>query len=115
MLSNHEMASKEKWRQKSQEKFLLTDRSTSSFRNKLKNNLKRINSQRILKENPENEVFKRINTQTEFKKFNENSEFLFVTKWVDYSNKYGIGYYLNNGSFGVYFNDSSKMLAFNSE
>lgn len=36
-----------------------------------------------------------------------------VKKWIDYSSKYGIGYALNNGSCGVYFNDSSKMLAFN--
>jgi polo-like kinase 1 len=35
-----------------------------------------------------------------------------VKKWIDYSSKYGIGYALNNGSCGVYFNDSSKMVAF---
>jgi polo-like kinase 1 len=33
---------------------------------------------------------------------------LWVTKWVDYSNKYGLGYLLADGSAGVYFNDSSK-------
>ena len=33
-----------------------------------------------------------------------------VTKWVDYSNKYGLGYILNNGLMGVYFNDNTKML-----
>jgi polo-like kinase 1 len=36
-----------------------------------------------------------------------------VKKWIDYSSKYGIGYLLSNDSSGVYFNDSSKMLAFN--
>lgn len=33
-----------------------------------------------------------------------------VTKWVDYSSKYGLGYTLSNGGIGVYFNDSSKIL-----
>jgi hypothetical protein len=35
---------------------------------------------------------------------------LWVNKWVDYSNKYGLGYLLSNGSSGVYFNDSSKAI-----
>ena len=35
---------------------------------------------------------------------------IFVTKWVDYSSKYGLGYLLNNGFIGVYFNDCSKIL-----
>lgn len=34
-----------------------------------------------------------------------------VKKWIDYSSKYGIGYLLSNGMTGVYFNDSTKMLA----
>jgi polo-like kinase 1 len=33
-----------------------------------------------------------------------------VTKWVDYSSKYGIGYKLSNGCYGVLFNDSTKMI-----
>ena len=44
-----------------------------------------------------------------------NSYFLskkevWVIKWADYSHKYGLGYMLNNGFFGVYFNDNTKML-----
>jgi hypothetical protein len=35
---------------------------------------------------------------------------LWVTKWVDYTSKYGLGFLLNNGSAGVYFNDSSKIV-----
>jgi serine/threonine protein kinase len=35
---------------------------------------------------------------------------VWVTKWVDYSSKYGLGYSLSNGDLGVYFNDSSKIL-----
>ena len=33
----------------------------------------------------------------------------FVTKWVDYSSKFGLGYLLNNGFIGVYFNDCTKI------
>jgi polo-like kinase 1 len=35
---------------------------------------------------------------------------LWVTKWVDYSSKYGVGYTLSDGSLGVYFNDSTKII-----
>ena len=35
---------------------------------------------------------------------------VWVKKWVNYSNKYGIGYMLSNGSAGVYFNDSTKII-----
>eukprot|EP00937_MAST-01D_sp_MAST-1D-sp2_P002932 g2932.t1 len=35
---------------------------------------------------------------------------LWVTKWVDYTSKYGLGYLLNDGSSGVYFNDSTKII-----
>ena len=35
---------------------------------------------------------------------------VWVVKWVDFSSKYGIGYILNNGLIGVYFNDNSKIL-----
>ena len=33
-----------------------------------------------------------------------------VSKWVDYSDKYGFGYALNDESIGVVFNDLSKLL-----
>jgi len=33
-----------------------------------------------------------------------------VKKWVDYSSKYGLGYYLSNEATGVYFNDSTKIV-----
>ena len=38
------------------------------------------------------------------------AEEICVHKWVDYSNKYGLGYILTNGDTGVFFNDSSKIL-----
>lgn len=35
---------------------------------------------------------------------------LWVTLWVDYTSKYGLGYLLNNGSCGMYFNDMTKII-----
>ncbi len=34
---------------------------------------------------------------------------VFVVGHVDYSTKYGMGYFLSNGCMGVYFNDSTIM------
>nr|XP_002731770.1 PREDICTED: serine/threonine-protein kinase PLK2-like isoform X1 [Saccoglossus kowalevskii] len=39
----------------------------------------------------------------------KGSEVLWVTKWVDYSNKYGFGYQLSDTSVGVMFNDNSRI------
>ena len=36
---------------------------------------------------------------------------VWVTKWVDYSSKYGLGYLLSDLSAGVFFNDSTKVVA----
>ena len=33
-----------------------------------------------------------------------------VSKWVDYSDKYGLGYQLCDTSVGVLFNDSTRLL-----
>lgn len=35
---------------------------------------------------------------------------LWIGKWVDYSDKYGLGYQLCDGSVGVLFNDSTRLL-----
>jgi polo-like kinase 1 len=35
---------------------------------------------------------------------------VWVKKWVDYSSKYGLGYYLSNEATGVFFNDSTKVV-----
>jgi len=40
---------------------------------------------------------------------NESGKVL-ISKWVDYSSKYGVGYKLSDGWYGVLFNDSTKML-----
>lgn len=34
---------------------------------------------------------------------------LWVTGWVDFTSKYGVGYMLSNAAVGVYFNDSTKI------
>ena len=33
----------------------------------------------------------------------------FVTKWIDYSNKYGFGFQLSDHSVGVLFNDTTRI------
>lgn len=35
---------------------------------------------------------------------------MFITKWIDYCNKYGLGYQLRDGSVGVYFNDCTSII-----
>jgi len=35
---------------------------------------------------------------------------MWISKWVDYSSKYGLGYMLSDGSTGVYFNDATKII-----
>ncbi|TIB01567.1 hypothetical protein E3P96_02363 [Wallemia ichthyophaga] len=35
---------------------------------------------------------------------------VFIVSWLDYCNKYGMGYALTDGTVGVYFNDSTSMV-----
>lgn len=35
---------------------------------------------------------------------------VFVSRWIDYSNKWGLGYQLSNGNIGVYFNDQTNLV-----
>ena len=35
---------------------------------------------------------------------------VWVVRYVDYTSKYGLGFLLNTGSSGVYFNDSTKIV-----
>ena len=37
-------------------------------------------------------------------------ERVFIVSWVDYCNKYGMGYALTDGSVGVHFNDSTSLV-----
>lgn len=41
---------------------------------------------------------------------NDQHPEVFITKWIDYSNKYGVGYQLRDGSVGVYFNDATSII-----
>ena len=34
----------------------------------------------------------------------------YIKKWIDYSNKYGVGYILTSDACGAYFNDNSKLV-----
>lgn len=34
---------------------------------------------------------------------------LFISKWIDYSNRYGFGFQLSDRSVGVLFNDSTRI------
>ena len=54
----------------------------------------------ILKEN--NNIFVRIN--------NDNNNNILIKKYIDLSDKCGIGYMLTNDDIGVYFNDGTKMI-----
>lgn len=83
-----------------------TERNNSCFRTPVKpQKIQRVKSQRVFKE-PKN-------------KENDEpppaAEEVSVKKWIDYSSKYGIGYLLNNRCYGVYFNDSTKILAQNED
>lgn len=40
-------------------------------------------------------------------------EYEYVKKWVNFSEKFGIGYILNNGIIGIYYNDRSKIVLSN--
>lgn len=37
-------------------------------------------------------------------------ELVYISKWVDYSHRYGLGYQLSNESTGVYFNDATSII-----
>lgn len=39
-----------------------------------------------------------------------DDQILLITKFFDYSERYGMGFVLNNGCVGVYYNDSSKIV-----
>jgi polo-like kinase 1 len=39
----------------------------------------------------------------------QQNRLVWVTKWIDYSSKYGLGYKLSSGAYGVYFNDNTRI------
>lgn len=51
------------------------------------------------------------NTLTFFTKvLPEERNVNFIIKWIDYSNKYGLGYQLRDGTVGVHFNDATSIV-----
>ncbi|RLN69563.1 hypothetical protein BBJ29_008734 [Phytophthora kernoviae] len=64
----------------------------------------------ILRSDPAAQRLKEIRAEAdETRPLNPTS--LWVSQWVDYTSKYGIGYMLSNGASGVYYNDSTKMIS----
>ena len=59
--------------------------------------------------------FKLFENQSHHKGEKSKNEYVSVKKWIDYSSKYGIGYILSNNSYGVFFNDSTKILLLTQE
>ena len=41
--------------------------------------------------------------------YNSSEKCEIISKFVDFSSKYGLGYKLSNGAYGVHFNDSTKI------
>ena len=82
--------------------------TNKSFR--MSANVQRSGSQRILRESSQMKNSQKLEKKPT-PRLSVKSDVVEVKKWIDYSSKYGIGYVLNNGNFGVYFNDSTKILA----
>merc|ERR1719242_681408 len=57
-------------------------------------------------------VVKKMNTKKRHKSSSSSSgsSILSIVRYVDYTQKYGLGYVLTNGTTGIYFNDETKML-----
>ena len=52
---------------------------------------------------------KELVTHCQTKEVASNEHKINIISFVDYSTKYGLGYLINNRTYGVYFNDSSLM------
>jgi hypothetical protein len=63
-----------------------------------------VDSSKILPSESMNQKTEELNIKEKLQKE------VIVEKWLDYSTKYGIGYSLSDGTIGVFFNDSSKIL-----
>lgn len=51
-----------------------------------------------------------IQTNERKKEYDYLAPKYYISKIVDYTKKFGLGYILNNGLIGVYFNDGTKMI-----
>ena len=66
------------------------------------------NTEKVINAEVDNKPF--ILKKPAIKPSSSQSQSVWVTKWVDYSSKYGLGYTLSNSGVGVFFNDQSKIL-----
>jgi serine/threonine protein kinase len=57
-----------------------------------------------------NQSFVVSNATTSVETLSRGASDIWVVRYMDYTNKYGLGYLLNNGCAGVYFNDSTKII-----
>lgn len=64
----------------------------------------------LLKKLVESKPGQRAMVQEEEAEDPKSQPIVWVSKWVDYSDKYGFGYSLNDDSIGVVFNDMTKLL-----
>ena len=118
LINNIQITSKDTARQKSQDRFLATDRNMSSTSKSFKlnnNNVQRSGSQRVLRDSSNLKNSQGSNRKEIPRVSVKTDKMTEVRKWIDYSSKYGIGYVLSNGNFGVYFNDSTKILSSNED
>lgn len=89
-------------------------RTTTGLNRNLFYNYKQENKEELyqLKNNPQhlnNNYFKPSSSKANRPSLN-GCHSVYVKKWVDYSSKYGLGYLLSDGTTGIYFNDSTKMV-----
>jgi serine/threonine protein kinase len=57
-----------------------------------------------------NQSFVASNAVASVETLSRGASDIWVVRYMDYTNKYGLGYLLNNGCAGVYFNDSTKII-----
>ena len=85
-----------------------------------KNAVKPTKSESSLSSSGINELFlqlkKLLSAKIEIKNFDDDAEdpaatpIFWISKWVDYTDKYGVGYQLCDNSVGVYFNDATRIV-----
>ena len=87
---------------------------------KVLRNVELIRPECSLNSNGVNDLFlqlkKLLQAKIEIKSMNDEAEdpaatpIFWISKWVDYTDKYGVGYQLCDNSVGVYFNDATRIV-----
>ncbi|OMJ73141.1 hypothetical protein SteCoe_28237 [Stentor coeruleus] len=85
-----------------------------SFRDEMCSlSLKTFTDHKELEQSPRNSLLHRLHICTSELKLESN--IIHVTQWLDYSEKYGLGYKLSNGATGVSFNDQSQIIIYSNQ